>query len=528
METFVNREAELKLIEDAIDVLLDNKSLLRTPIIDFHGVRGIGKTTILKEVEQRCNGRPQLQCIWVNANQSMIGFSHEIISQVKKYQGELSFQDEDGDWLSQSVDATKSLLRQGPVVMLLDSVDAADAEQLRWIEELLRNLIDDNGLFVVLASKRALSFQQERSVARKLTYHPLKPLDRRSCDIYLNMLRKPVESEVRDLIFEWTRGFPLAMSIMTEAIETGLDPREADDQKELLALLTKRVINESVLANVKMEVKRTEYQVALQLLSVPRRFNLVIMQDLIEQFAPELRRENSLAYFSLPKDIKQATDVLEWDLVRAGYAVDSPVRNIFLLKLRIEEPEMYYTIHKFLAEKNQHLAREVSGFDRMRYLREYLYHSARVEEAPNLVQQLTEAVQHITKEPLESFSQFYEEFLQDKELEEALGTHKAFVRSMLHRHWVEINRQLAARSSGPEHMHFLREFFSHMMQDPLPVDLSSELKQQVEQVIQKETPEMTLQLYEELAHDDRFIAALGDDFDRFEQRIRKNFQQKDR
>ncbi len=173
METFVNREAELKLIEDAIDVLLDNKSLLRTPIIDFHGVRGIGKTTILKEVEQRCNGRPQLQCIWVNANQSMIGFSHEIISQVKKYQGELSFQDEDGDWLSQSVDATKSLLRQGPVVMLLDSVDAADAEQLRWIEELLRNLIDDNGLFVVLASKRALSFQQERSVARKLTYHPL-------------------------------------------------------------------------------------------------------------------------------------------------------------------------------------------------------------------------------------------------------------------------------------------------------------------------------------------------------------------
>ena len=51
MESFVNREAALKYIDDAFIMLQDKKRLLRTPIMDFYGVKGIGKTLFLK----KCN-----------------------------------------------------------------------------------------------------------------------------------------------------------------------------------------------------------------------------------------------------------------------------------------------------------------------------------------------------------------------------------------------------------------------------------------------------------------------------------------
>ena len=54
MKLFVNREPELKLIDESFQALSDRKRLLRTPIIEVQGVGGIGKTSLLREVEQRC------------------------------------------------------------------------------------------------------------------------------------------------------------------------------------------------------------------------------------------------------------------------------------------------------------------------------------------------------------------------------------------------------------------------------------------------------------------------------------------
>ena len=48
MNDFVNRETELALIDEAVEALLDKQRLLRTPIIEFYGVKGIGKTTLLE------------------------------------------------------------------------------------------------------------------------------------------------------------------------------------------------------------------------------------------------------------------------------------------------------------------------------------------------------------------------------------------------------------------------------------------------------------------------------------------------
>ena len=435
MDVFVNREHELQLIDESFDALRDKKRLLQTPIIEFQGVGGIGKTSLLKQVEQRCQDI-QLPFIWIDMSQGAASITREIIKQAKKYAPNDKTASEHS-----AVQATRVLLEKGPVVMLFDSLDTANQDQLSLIEHLLKDLVEHDKLFVVLASKKALLFQQERSVARKLTALPLQSLDRKNCDLYCENQDHPIEPEVRNLIFEWTRGYPLAMNVMTQAVTSGHDPRTEKGKKAVLELLTERIIRQEVLAKVPPG-EQARYRAMLQLLAVPRRFNLPIMQDLIETFLPEQKRESSLAYFSLHKEISDAAAVLSWKMARSGFSVDEPIRNIFLLLLKNEQPERYFSIHSYLAQMNLRLARELSGSDRVRYVRECLYHTASNTSSPDLEELLAQALQVIFQdhqEPIELFQQFSEEFSQDEELKEALGSHLEAIQAELTEHRTKMN-----------------------------------------------------------------------------------------
>jgi hypothetical protein len=435
MKLFVNREPELKLIDESFKALLDRRLLLRTPIIEVQGVGGIGKTSLLKEVEQRCQNT-QLPYIWVDVSQHSSSVDIEIISQVKRYT-----QISDKKDFSDATHAMKVLLRKSPVVMLFDAVDTAETTQLLLIENLLKDLIDDEKLFVVFASKKTLTFQQYRSVARKLTIFSLKALDRKYCESYLDTLDNPIKPiEIRNFIFDWSHGYPIAMNVLAQAVQNGLDPRTTEGQQEALALLTDQVIHRGVLAAVD-PVDRMRYFSPLQLFSVPRRFNLVIMQDLIERFTPELKLESSIAYWGLPKDINEATDVLNWNMTRAGFSVDEPIRTLFLLLLKAKDSARYFAIHEFLAQTNLRLAKEVFGFDRARYIRECLYHTACMMDSPSIEQQLLDALQIVEQEPLETLLQFSEEFSQDAELKEALGKHLAVVQTKIVQYQPNINTE---------------------------------------------------------------------------------------
>jgi len=55
MVSLVNREAEKNILDDAIRTLRDYQhDILRTPIIDFYGIVGIGKTAILQHAADLC------------------------------------------------------------------------------------------------------------------------------------------------------------------------------------------------------------------------------------------------------------------------------------------------------------------------------------------------------------------------------------------------------------------------------------------------------------------------------------------
>ncbi|HYT42480.1 MAG TPA: hypothetical protein VEP90_09045, partial [Methylomirabilota bacterium] len=270
------------------------------------------------------------------------------------------------------------------------------------------------------------------------------------------------------MIFDWTRGYPLAMTVITNAIlNKQLDFSTEQNQRRLIEILMQEVIKKNLLADVTTHEDQNRLQTLLALFSIPRRFNLILMQDLIKKFAPQYQLESSLAYLTLPSDINKVTSVLNWSMERAGYCIEAPIRNLFLLQYRVEQPHQYVEIHIFLAEKNLSFAGEVTGSDRSRYMREFFYHLAYGENEALVRENLTQQIERLTQlqaqernnllPSLESFLQFYEEFQQDVELKEALGQQNAsFASSLIYRNLIEIYRQLPEKERG----NWLRAFFS--------------------------------------------------------------------
>lgn len=182
-----------------------------------------------------------------------------------------------------------------------------------------------------------------------------------------------------------------------------------------------------------------------------------MLRELIERFAPDLRRESNLAYFVLPKEINEPADILSWNMLRAGFSVDAPLHQLFLLALKLTDPGLSASIHDFLAQINRRRVEEVGGSDRIRYVREFLYHAACRGKTPDFPQQIRAVVEQMLQEvpTPEMFVQFSEEFQQDEELQEALGTDRDGMLSLLQRKLAFLNQQLAQQTTGPDRAHFL-------------------------------------------------------------------------
>jgi len=465
--------------------LLDKERLLRTPIIDFYGIKGMGKTRILKETIQKC-------------------LAHQVSYIDRTIDQELATE--------QSLTLTKTLLEQGPLVMLLDSVDAMNENQIAQLEKKLSELVIHNNLFIVLASNGSVSFKREKSVERKLTTIPLEPFNRTTSNLYLDNLEHSLQPEIRELVFEWTRGYPLAMKVMVEAItKQGIDPTNEQGRKELITFLIEQVINQGILASVKQE-ELAWFQTILSLLAVPRRFNLIIMQKLIEYFEPEHKLASSLSYIVLIKRITQATGVLDWNVAKAGFALDEPIRHILLLQLKMINPQRYHEINRFLADMNWSNTIEVSGSDRIRYQLEYFYHSANSvveKQIPQILETTVRQIIQDAKNAPDQLIQFREEFILDNELKEALGVYAIRVVDLVDLNLAQEMYVAATQERDEEkRIRYLHNFFTYAIRDSAVIDLPESLQENMRQLLGKESRATIVKLHEELARQGKLSAAL--------------------
>ncbi len=438
-KNFINRDDEITLIRDRLENLPGKKSLKKTSIVDFFGIEGIGKTRIIQKIADICNEQ-DLPYIKLDTYRDVATFAPTILEQVTRFTQAKRRKGKrrEDDSYTQAIAAIETLLKNKPVVILLDSVDTKNQDTFRWVKSLLYDLIKNNNLLFVLASRQKLIFEQDGSMAHKLTPIQIKPLTYDDSKLYLNSVSDVISDDTKEIICQWTRGYPLAMDVMVHLIQDKhLDiEKNAEHQRKIVPLLIHEVIDKRVLARVEQDLL-SWYKAYLSLLSMPRRFNLVIMQRLLEKFEPDrvASTQTILEYIGLPKKLNTNTDILHWDLPKTGFAVDEPVRTIFLLQRRVEEPALFVEVHRFLAAQNQQLISEVSGPDSVRYLREYLYHHTLGYEGASIESFLRVALQQIpyqtTPELVEAITQFKEEFDQDAEFKEILGKSVEIVYSII-------------------------------------------------------------------------------------------------
>jgi hypothetical protein len=90
MDIFVNRVAELQLIDDAVGKLMLKQDLIRKPILEFWGINGIGKSSFLAQIKQKCLEN-ELCYIWLDISKNTDDISQDIVKQVQKLFTRLQF-----------------------------------------------------------------------------------------------------------------------------------------------------------------------------------------------------------------------------------------------------------------------------------------------------------------------------------------------------------------------------------------------------------------------------------------------------
>ena len=497
MGKFVNREEELAQIDEAIEILQGDQQPLRTPIIEFCGIDGIGKTTLLQQVEEKCRTK---QVLYERKNIGEITAQHL------------------------SVSVQKLLAKSKPVIMILDSFDAVSGKEAGDLEIELRNLIFSNEkICIVLASKRVHHLGKTRSIARKMKINLLKPLNRESCFSYLDIVGQGIAPDIRELIYDWTQGYPLAMDIMIEAmLENQMDLYAPKDQKKLIKIITDKVINQTLLVSLQSNPTRLlSFQKLLSVLSFPRSFNLFIMKNLITEYVPEYALKSSIAYITLPEEINRVVNVVSWDANRSGYYIDTSVRHLFLLKTRIENPEFYIAVNKFLMKMDKEFVISVPEPDNIHYLCEYLYHFAQIEAIGRNSEVLLDDLEKmVKKDSADQILCFYIEFWEDEDLRNALGDDEKKVMTFIRKSFIELYKKLP---DGVERFRYLLSFLSRTPSGVLPDTASSALTTEnhflilepaIRQIMEEENSEVYAKFYDALSEDHTLQEVLGQDFER--------------
>lgn len=411
---------ELQFVEDAFTLLVNDQPLQPTTLINFFGVHGIGKTSLLREIKQRSENKG-IACALVDVGQQTKGIWQDLLNQLHSFQNVPSTLDLAENQLSiRAMNALKEYLARKPLVLLLDSVDTHDTTQVAQIEQMLGELLRNNNLLVIIASKQKISFSNKPALTRHLKLRQLKPFDRTVSGVYLSRIGRDLAAADRERILELANGYPLAMTVMAQAIlGDRLNLQAPEDLARLFAKLMHLVIDKKILAN--MESGDLDWcRTLISLLSIPRRFNMTLLQELLETFEPTLASENPLENWGrLLSQIPRKTGIMDWDDKRAGYTVMEPVRNLFFQRARIEQPERFHIINGYLARHNRNSALKGD----IKAWREYLYHCTFTTPEQELTSIIGDMIEDIRNVSLDARLQLSEEVARDDELKEVLGDH---------------------------------------------------------------------------------------------------------
>jgi hypothetical protein len=394
-DKFVGRKKQISLVEERINIMRYGSSVFQA-LISFHGVIGIGKTMLLRELEKRTRGMG-FPCALIDFAKKVYAFSplgkmvlledlaHSLTSSAT-YPWQPQPEGEPAEDQVQSasqafLEYVSGLTRdQGvPAVLLFDTLEQADADLLDWLEDkVISPLIRTDHVLVIVAS-RAPHRWKRFEVRRRAYQERLEPFDEETTKEQLPQKYNVLVPDVVRL----TYGHPFGNVQVLESVrqierDVGRPFRSADFeeyQKRLVQELVDKLIDPVVMKDVSRDIRR-----ACRVVSLARQFDVNVLRRLLTRFVEEPFAGKSAAYFLSVVGTMVKTTLVEWSSARRGYVLDQTIRRMLALNMELAARDRYKKINQELIALYEEWIERVPE-NRSGFIRERLYHEGCLQSA---------------------------------------------------------------------------------------------------------------------------------------------------
>lgn len=375
---FVNRQKELEPV-DRILQDLERMHLLAHPLVQYYGPPGIGKTWLLEEIQRKCEDwRKSLQSPEKRMGHRAVfvipitvpeegkftahDMARKIFGMVQVRKGSRTLQDsldEVADAFGRSVPwqvtlpafvkYINGLLNESTqLILLIDQFDLTSEGTRADILGLFKDL--DPGWVAFLFSRYPVDLVDLSSQAQMVE---LKPFDAQSSQEQFAREEKALFIEK---VLDITLGLPLAndaaLSFLRAASLT-TEQLSEEQERSLIDTLYEKVIRERALQYIRDDEQKKQFERVLQVLAIPRTFNLSTMKGLVEAFASPYKQASADRYLYMLERLKRETGII---MTRDfQYTIRDPFRGILSRKWQMDNPQDYARAHQLLGEKYEQL-----------------------------------------------------------------------------------------------------------------------------------------------------------------------------
>jgi hypothetical protein len=375
---FVNRDQELLTISERVRQLQEKNQVVES-IINFWGVRGIGKTWMLRRLRGEYAYRAEAAASPVGVIPTCALLStppdelrptsqnhivHALAADALAQLGpDLSAEEAENLAQAQDTGQTEALVRAllslsqsfVPLILLDDAERVSQDDWDRLEQGLIEPLVSTNRVLVVIAGRRRVS-RWRRFEVRRRVMEPHKsevaPFDKKAVTKQLarHDRRIPV-----DLFFPYTAGNPHLVDAIARHIvswtggdqEVDLDQGWFDDRR--MPLLQILRASEAYLLD---HIPASLLQV-LDAVSPLRSYRLEALRCMLtgQEGADERRTDGH--YLNILRALDQETEVVWWDRERRAYVTSAVVRRLIGRRQLLDRPEDYANRHRRALEMYQ-------------------------------------------------------------------------------------------------------------------------------------------------------------------------------
>lgn len=402
---FVNRRDE---IEKVVNLSRADDSSPKT-IINFYGVPGIGKTSLLHQIRKELSD--EVDSLFVDfaplaehreepLAQRKAHVLHTLVTSTSPqffpedlrpkleqltHARTKPSDDEDDELDRLVVQAITS--RQKSVVLFFDTCEQVSDAIFAWLERrILLPLIEENHAnhptVAVLASRNVLRWRHY-AVRRKVDPIELKPLDEQAthAQVFPPEPHNDEQQAQASRIYQMTFGHPSSTEYVVTKSETPLDfnEQEAPLRRSIVDELLKR-------AYVPDDIRRVVETIALF-----RDFDIHTLRDVLPHCLPKTYKDKTQAdYYNLLKQLLE-THLIAWNNDRHAYVMDSTIGRIIEFGLRVYDARYYDAVNTAACNYYSRLV-TIARTDerRVEFFQGYLFHLIQFVAMPDLPASSTE------------------------------------------------------------------------------------------------------------------------------------------